>query len=280
MEIPPDWVVVEERRVGPFVTSMVLRRPDSTEVEWSAWHHRKGLGVIDRSAEPSPGKVEWWAPRQRGWWIAALFMVGSASFAAGSFPPTASWLGDAAGWVFFVGSIFFTTAAYLQYYEVTNEGDDLHGEKRTNRLFGVRSGSIGWWATSVQLGGTLFFNLSTLNALRDLSTRQEEALVWAPDLLGSISFLVASVLALGEVCHRLWCWNPGSLLWRIAIINLAGSVAFGVSAIAARIVPLTGEVANATVANSFTFIGAVLFFVGALLLIPAVSTAQPTSRQT
>lgn len=259
---------------------MVLRRPDDTEVEWSAWHHRKGHGIIDRSAEPPSEGAAWWAPRERGWWIAALFMIGSTCFAAGSFPPTASRLGGAAGWVFFVGSIFFTTAAYLQYNEATNQGYDIQGEQRTKRLFGIRSDSIGWWATSIQLAGTLFFNLSTLNALRDLSTRQEEALVWAPDLFGSISFLVASGLALGEVCHRLWCWNPDRLLWRIAIINLTGSVAFGISAIAARIVPQTGEVANATVANSFTFIGAVLFFVGAALLIPATSTPRKQPSET
>ncbi len=279
MEIPAGWVVVEQRRVGPFTTSMVLRRPDNTQVVWSAWHHRKGHGIIDSSADPPSKGVTWWAPRQRGWWIAALFMVGSTTFAVGSFPPTASLLGDAAGWIFFIGSIFFTTAAYLQYNEATNQGDDLYGESHTNRLFGIRSDSIGWWATSIQLAGTLFFNLSTLNALRDLSTRQEEALVWAPDLFGSISFLVASGLALAEVCHRLWCWNRDSLLWRIAIINLTGSIAFGISAVAARIVPQTGEVANATVANAFTFIGAVLFLVGAALLIPAMSTPhkQPTN---
>lgn len=269
---------MEERRVGPFTTSMVLRRPDDSEVEWSAWHHRKGLGLADPSAELASEGVDWWAPQQRGWWIAILFMIGSACFAVGSFPPTASRLGDAAGWVFFIGSIFFTTAAYLQYYEATNESDDVRGTHRAGRLLGVRSGSIGWWAASVQLAGTLFFNVSTFNALRDLSTRQEEALIWTPDMFGAICFLIASGLAVGEVCRRLWCWSPDGLVWRIAVINLVGSIAFGISAVAARIVPLTGEVANATVANSFTFIGAVLFFIGALLLIPAATAARPRTR--
>ncbi len=57
-------------------------------------------------------------------------------------------------------------------------------------------------------------------------------------------------------------------------INMIGSIAFAISAVAARIVPATGEVANPTVANSFTSIGAVMFFVGALLLLPAMSESQ------
>ena len=272
VDIPSHWILVDERRVGPFTTSMTLERPDGSQVEWSAWHHRKGLGLIDDAAESAETRVEWWTPRRRGWWIAVLFIIGSAFFAAGSFPPTASLLGDTAGMVFFVGSIFFTSAAYLQYHEAINEGDDVAGNGRGGRLVGLRPQSIGWWAAAIQLIGTLFFNISTFNALRDLSTRQEEALVWAPDLLGSIGFLVASGLALGEICHRLWCWKPAEIAWRIAAINMAGSIAFGISAIGARIIPETGELNNATVANSFTFIGAVLFFIGAALLIPALST--------
>jgi hypothetical protein len=278
VDIPGNWTVIERRHVGPFTTSMVLQRPDGGQVEWWAWHHRKGLGLID--AEAAPAKPAWWAPARRGWWIAVLFMIGSACFAVGSFPPTASLLGDAAGPVFFIGSIFFTTAAYLQYYEATNAGDDIDGMERTGRLFGIRPQSIGWWAAAVQLIGTLWFNISTFNALRDLSTRQEEALVWAPDFFGSACFLAASGLALIEVCHRLWCWAPASAPWRIAAINMAGSIAFGLSAIGAFVVPETGELNNATVANLFTFIGAVLFFIGALLLLPATSTAPTEAKQT
>jgi len=274
VDIPPNWETLERRHVGPYTTSMRFRRPDGIEVEWSAWRHRKGLGLILRSDERAPGGRWWWAPHRIGWWIAGLFMAGSACFAAGSFPPTASLLGSAAGGVFFVGSIFFTTAAYLQYHEATNEGDDPIGEGRTKRLLGMRSQSVGWWAATVQLVGTLWFNVSTFNALRDLSTRQEEALVWAPDAFGSIAFLVASSLAIVEICDRLLCWKGESLVWRIAAINMIGSIAFAISAVAARIVPATGEVANATVANSFTFIGAVMFFVGALLLWPAMSESQ------
>lgn len=274
MDIPPNWTVIERRTVGPFTTSMVLQRPDDSTVAWSAWHHRKGHGLIDRATPISAEPSSWWAPQQREWWIAVLFIIGSSCFAVGSFPPTASLLGSAAGPVFFIGSIFFTSAAYLQFYEASNEGDSVTGADRTGRLLGFRPQSIGWWATVIQLVGTLFFNLSTFSALGDLSTLQEEALVWAPDALGSVAFLLASGLALVEVCSRLWCWNPDSREWRIAGINMVGSIAFGISAVGARVILSTGDLNNATVANSFTFIGAVMFFIGAVLLIPAASSAS------
>ena len=87
---------VDRRGVGPFTTVRVYRRPDGTEVEALAWHRRKGHGFVDRADETSY-PVRWWAPDRRGWWIAVLFMIGSACFAVGAFPPTASALGAAAG---------------------------------------------------------------------------------------------------------------------------------------------------------------------------------------
>ena len=108
-----------------------------------------------------------------------------------------------------------------------------------------------------QLIGTVWFDISTFSALRELSTRQEEALVWAPDAFGSICFLVASGLALIEICNKLWCWKPKLITWKIAAINMVGSVAFGISAIGAFVLPETGNLNNTTVANSFTFIPAI-----------------------
>ena len=176
MQVPSGWAEIERKSFGPFVTARVLRRPDGSEVEYSAWHHRKGHGLIDRRQASARRPVEWWAPDRRGWWIAVLFMVGSACFALGPLPPVATALGSAAAWVFFIGSVFFTSAAYLQYYEATNEGDDLEGHGRTGRLFGIRTTSMGWWAAATQLVGTLAFNVSTFAGTRDLTTGQGERL--------------------------------------------------------------------------------------------------------
>ncbi len=50
--------------------------------------------------------------------------------------------------------------------------------------------------------------------------------------------------------------------------NLIGSVAFGASAIAGYVNPATGQLRNAELSNLGTFVGAVFFMVGALLLLP------------
>jgi hypothetical protein len=47
-----------------------------------------------------------------------------------------------------------------------------------------------------------------------------------------------------------------------------GSVAFGASAVAAYVNPVTGQVRNVERANLSTLVGAVCFFIGAVLLLP------------
>jgi peptidoglycan/LPS O-acetylase OafA/YrhL len=71
-----------------------------------------------------------------------------------------------------------------------------------------------------------------------------------------------------EVCHGWAGWRPRSWSWWITLLNLIGSVAFGVSAVAGYISPATGQLRNAERANLGTFIGAVCFLAGALLLLP------------
>jgi hypothetical protein len=276
VESVADWEEVDRRGIGPFTTSVVLRSPDGRQVEYTAWNHRKGHGLIDVAHAKPRASIRWWAPDRRGWWIAILFMIGAACFALGAFPPTTMALGSAAAWVFFIGSIFFTSAAYLQYFEATNEGDDIEGLERGRRFIGARTQSIGWWAAVIQLLGTVAFNVSTFNALRDLSTWQEETLVWVPDVVGSICFLVASALVILETHDRIRGMLFRSLESRISAINMLGSIAFGISAIGAFVVPSTGDLLSVTIVNIFTFLGAVLFFIGALLLIPDIS---PKPRQ-
>ena len=137
------------------------------------------------------------------------------------------------------------------------------------RLLTWEPARIDWWATLVQLAGTVFFNVSTFHALEaGLDAAQTNQLVWRPDTLGSICFLVASGLAWAEIGQSWASWHPGDRSWWIALLNLAGSVAFGVSAFAAKIVSDSGQPRNVELVNLGTFLGALGFFVGALLLLP------------
>jgi hypothetical protein len=128
---------------------------------------------------------------------------------------------------------------------------------------------LGWAACAVQLAGTLWFNISTGHAIDvDLTAKMADARVWRPDALGSIAFLVASTLAWIEVCHGAWAWRPRSLAWWITVANLIGSIAFGVSAVASYVVPSTDSVRSVELSNLGTFVGALCFLAGALLLMP------------
>jgi len=256
--------------IGAPVTFVDHVRPDGVLVRWESRRHRKHL--------KEPAGSTWWAPRARGWWIAVLFAVGSLLFALGAIPGYAGAVG--AEWdnvTFFIGSLFFTSAAFLTYREAVDAAPRaLNPVGR--RFFVYQPGRIDWWATAVQLAGTLFFNVSTgVATAADLSAQAAHQHVWRPDVIGSACFLVSSVLAWYEVCHGWAAWRPRSYSWWITLLNLIGSIAFGISAVAGYINPVTGQVYNAGRADTQTLIGAVCFLIGAVLLLP--ERTQPVSGQ-
>ena len=236
-------------------------RPDGVIVRWESRHHRK-------HQKPAVGST-WWAPRARGWWIAILFAIGSLLFAIGSVPGYASAVGAVGDTVtYFTGSLFFTAASFLSYREAVDAAPAALNPAH-RRFFVYQPGRIDWWATAVQLVGTVYFNVSTgLAMVTDLSAQAAHQHVWRPDAIGSVCFLVSSALAWFEVCHGWVAWRPRSYSWWITLVNLIGSIAFGVSAVASYVSPVTGELRNAERANLGTFAGAVCFLIGAVLLLP------------
>ena len=92
--------------------------------------------------------------------------------------------------------------------------------------------------------------------------------VWRPDVYGSAAFLISSLLALKATTQRDRLWDPEARVWRVTWFNLLGSVAFGVSAIAARTETPTGPELNPMLDNLGTFIGALGFLAAALLMAP------------
>ncbi|MFI6844312.1 hypothetical protein ACIBJD_06555 [Kitasatospora sp. NPDC050467] len=247
-------------------------RPDGVVVRWESRRHRK-------HQKPAAGPT-WWAPNARGWWIAVLFATGSLLFAVGSVPGYTGAVG--ARWdtvTYFIGSLFFTAASFLSYREAVDAAPKAQNPAH-RRFFVFQPRRIDWWATAVQLAGTLYFNVSTGVAVANhLSAATAHQHVWRPDAIGSVCFLVSSCLAWYETCHRWAAWRPRSLSWWITLANLIGSVAFGISAAAGYIDPVTGQVHNAARADTTTLIGSICFFVGAVLLLPE-RTEETGSRVT
>ena len=183
--------------------------------------------------------------------IALGFAIGSACFFIGPFPGFLELVGQGAdGVVFFVVSVFCPSAAALELREATLR-------------LGRWAANPSWWSAAIQFAGTLLFNLNTYDAMRDsLSAEQENRLVFAPDLFGSACFLASGVLA------YLVATGPEH---RMAAVNLAGCVLFGISAIASYVVPSTGSMLDLAAVNWCTALGALCFFVGSLMLLPRKS---------
>jgi hypothetical protein len=258
--LPEGWERVSADGPGPFVTHEVLRRRDGTLVHWRSRSHRKSVPRATR-------------------WMAAAFALGSLCFLVASV--ASQWASSprpAIGVTFFAGSLLFTAAAYLQYAEVVNvPREHLRARRLRLRPASWEPRRIDWLAASIQLAGTLLFNVSTFLAMQHgLDARQTDLRVWAPDAFGSVCFLVASALAYAEVCHRWCCVRRRSLSWRIVALNLLGSIAFGVAAIASLVDPSSDVMVNVRLANAGTSLGAVCFLAGALLL-PREAAAERES---
>jgi len=222
--------------------------------------------------------------------IAALFIVGSACFVLGSIPAYLAAVGGIVdGVTYFVGSIFFTAASFLQLLQAQTPSMTGVDEVRQNMPQPVRVWSWlphdrNWLAAITQFPGTLFFNASTLAALaHNASVQEQDRHVWRPDLFGSTLFLVSStfgILAIGAAVGA----KPRSLPRWIAWLNMIGSILFMAAAVASYVVPSTGDVIKVGVDLAGTALGAMCFLIGAALMFPAWGAGQkrqvarPTDR--
>ena len=131
---------------------------------------------------------------------------------------------------------------------------------------------IGWLSAAAQFAGTILFNISTGASLWAHAVKPERRLVWAPDFVGSLAFLVSGALGVVAVTAVVGIFELKSRDWQAEWINMIGCLAFGVSALAA-FVTKSGVTEDALLANVGTFVGALCFLVAALLILPRQSSA-------
>jgi hypothetical protein len=112
-------------------------------------------------------------------------------------------VGDTADAVtFFVGSILFTAGRAMQSSLTFPERHSTGG------------GRSAWLAAIIQSAGTLFFNVTTYQALHTaLSSPEYNKLVWRPDALGSICFLISGAIAYRASPRRGWLPARGARGW-------------------------------------------------------------------
>ncbi|NME66918.1 YrhK family protein [Flammeovirga aprica] len=186
-----------------------------------------------------------------------LFMIGASCFIYSSFsyllPNPDEFLLNT---IFFVGSIPFTFAAFFQLLNATNQ------EGQEWKLFAFRPKNRGYIAGLTQWLGTLLFNINTYDATRTLDWEEEDLLVWTPNMLGSILFLISAFYLLKEISFRInWQDRENLSVW----INMLGCITFMISALTSVYLPDPLPIPVIQFALVNTGVGAICFFVAALI---------------
>jgi hypothetical protein len=202
---------------------------------------------------------------------ATAFVLGGSLFALGA----ALAQGDVggprlAGAVYLVGGVFFTTGAYAALLQVANapRGADPEGILRTPpwRWWSLEPGRLDWQSGVSLFAGTLFFFVSLIDALRGgLSAAQIDRLVWSPEIVGCVLFLISGQLALTELHRDRPRGRRRDLGWWIVVVNQLGSVLFMVAAVAAFVRPASGDALAIGIANWGTLTGALCFAIAGVM---------------
>jgi hypothetical protein len=202
---------------------------------------------------------------------ATAFVLGGSLFSLGALFSQADVGGPRlAAAVYMVGGCFFTTGAYAGLLQVANapRGADPDGILRTPpwRWWSLEPGRLDWASAVTLFVGTLCFAVSLFFALvGDLSVAQIHRLVWSPEVVGCVLFLVSGHLALTEMHRDRPRGRRADLGWWIAVVNQVGSALFMAAAIAAFVRPASGDALAVGIANWCTFSGAACFAVAGVL---------------
>jgi hypothetical protein len=182
--------------------------------------------------------------------MAGLFALGAACFVVGPLPGYAELVGAQADAItFFVGSILFTGGGALQ-------AAIAWPERRTSP-----HGPPAWRSAAIQLAGTLFFNVTTYQAVHtSVSDASYDRVVWRPDAFGSVCFLVSGLIAYRVSARHGWLPARGEAGWWEPSVNLLGCIFFGIAAVAGYVVPAHGTPVDLAAANLTTVLGALCFF--------------------
>lgn len=172
--------------------------------------------------------------------------------------------------VFLVGGVFFTTGGYVTVLQVANapRGATADGAVRAGRWrwWSTEPGRLDWASAVALFVGTLYFGASLLAALiGDLTIAQLHRLVWSPEVVGCVLFLLSGHLALTEMHRDRPPGRRADLGWWIAVVNQVGSALFMAAAIAAFVRPSTGDELAVGIANWSTFAGAACFAIAGVM---------------
>jgi hypothetical protein len=289
--VPDEAQVQQTGGRGSFVSKVQWQHPDGSTATWESRQARKrGFievlrdGVIERIRTRPAHAIR----LGRCNTVSGIsFFLGGGLFTLGA---VLSQLDAASAstinWTFLIGGFFFSTGAYAALVQEINSprGIDKDGALTENRWrwWAYEPTRPGWMAAFVLFCGTLAFAISLVDVfIQRLETQQIDRLVWAPEMVGCVLFLVSGHIGIIEVCNGRFRLLPRDLGWWIVTVNQVGSWLFFLSGLAAFVRPATGEVINVAVINWGTALGAACFSVAGLAQLferPDSAPAPTTAR--
>jgi hypothetical protein len=263
---PEAWERKGIRSLGRFITELELIDETGQHIRWNARRHRKGLGPLTDETAAEIESLTQHLNRP----IALRFILGASLFfiaaALGLLDLGSAFLQNT---IYFIGSIFFTLAGYLQYVQSINNSEDIHlrSELRRWRWLAWQPGRVDFWVVFSQLLGTLAFNFNTFDAFLSHTPTGELLGVGIPDMFGSILFMISGTLGVIEFNHRLILWPSRSLQSWITLINFWGCVLFMGSAVITPVTFLDPSVWSDLSSVGLTAAGALAFLTSSVMML-------------
>lgn len=156
--------------------------------------------------------------------------------------------------------------------------------RRKWRWFGTNTTSLGWWAAAIQFGGATCFSVAVISGTPGVlgpdQWKLQVALIWSMQVVGSVGFIVSSLLLMLEE-QATWYLPALDLIgWHSAFWNLVGAIGFLLSAVFGYLANWKGE---GEVCCQFwgtglnTYYGSWAFLIASLLTLIEVQNKQPSS---
>jgi hypothetical protein len=286
------------------VSWVTYRLPDGSHYTWESRRHRKSAAAhlfyadraglrTTRTGESVSTASPWrrfWAPHRLAWWVAVVFVVGSALFIAGAAVSLVPELfGEehrkpiVAESCYFVGALLFTASIYGQLLESINADERIGPDRETGtparfRWFITALADLGRLAVLtplVLLVGSLVFNYETTVALGGGLGLVPRSAVWISSLIGAIFFLLASLLQFVEAGHRYLSVSVRDVSWWIGVLFILGSIGFILGAmpgLATPGLPSAEHFHRKLIIKSCFFAGGLAYLVGSYLMLPELFT--------
>jgi hypothetical protein len=189
---------------GPFVTRLTWRLPDGGTAVWESRLARRRGVLSVRPSGTGPARhvradgVSLARLRRLNAVAGVSFVVGGALFAAGAAVAQFG-SGDATecASIYFVGGLFFTLGGYVSLLQAVNAPRHVAGGAGRLvtprwRWWSYEPVRVDWLSAFVLFAGTLVFAVDLLDSfLQGLTVQQVNRLVWAPDVIGCVLFLIS-----------------------------------------------------------------------------------------